>query len=96
MSRKLRYTEAKRTYATSSSSRNRRMTSSPTALLGISFSPSAWSRASTVATNSSSWSVETGRFSTAFFKPRSSFSLSNGSRRPSFFTTRGMSSSTRS
>ena len=40
--------------------------------------------------------METGRFSTAFCRPEMSFSRSYGSRRPSFFTTSGMSSSTRS
>src|SRR4051812_38437192 len=41
-------------------------------------------------------STETGRFSHAFFSPDSSFSRSNASRRPSFFTMSGVSSSTRS
>ena len=41
-------------------------------------------------------SIGTGRFSQAFFSPASSLLRSNGSRRPSFLTTRGSISSTRS
>ncbi len=72
------------------------MTSAPMALEGISSRSCERMPASTSVASCSIASRETGRFWQAFSSPPISLRRSNGSRRPSFFSTLMPTSSTRS
>src|SRR5262249_48911806 len=87
MSRKCRYTDAKRTYATLSSFFSSSITNPPISAVAISFSGRSCSVASTRSATASSAATLTGRFSQAFNRPLTSFWRSKRSRVPSFFTT---------
>ena len=87
MSRKCRYTEAKRTYATLSSAFSSCMTNAPTSSVEISFSGRSCNVDSTRFATASRSVTLTGRFSHAFSIPAITLGRSNRSRVPSFFTT---------
>ncbi len=87
MSRKCRYTDAKRTYATLSRCLSSSITNAPMSAVAISFSGRSCSVASTRSATLSSAATLTGRFSHAFSNPLINFCRSNRSRVPSFFTT---------
>src|ERR1043166_8042608 len=82
-----RYTEAKRTYATLSSSFKRRMIISPILLVGRSRSGDSCTYFSIALTMLSSLVDGTGRFSQARSKPAMTLLRSKVSLRPSFLTT---------
>src|SRR3989338_3283079 len=87
MSRKCRYTDANRTYATLSSFFNSSMTNAPMSAVAISFSGRSCSAPSTRSAIASRPAALTGRLSHALSRPATSFCRSNRSRVPSFFTT---------
>jgi len=72
------------------------MTRSPTNDEGISLSCDSWQALSMRSTTASIASMLTGRFSQAFLMPVRIFARSKASRRPSFLTTMGSTSSTNS
>src|SRR4030095_2448003 len=87
MSRKCRYTDANRTYATLSRRRSSFITNAPTSSVLISRSGLSCSADSTRSAIASSDATLTGRFSHALSSPASSFCRSNRSRLPSFLIT---------
>ena len=72
------------------------MAASPMAEPGTSFSPRSWIPRSMRSAMASMASMLTGSFWQAVFRPLTILRRSKASRRPSFFTTMGMASSTRS
>src|SRR5690606_38965791 len=90
---KLRYTEAKRTSATSSSWRSSDITHSPSIRLGTSRSPLPRRRCFIRVRAASMSSTLTGRFSSARKMPAWSFSSLKGSRVPFCLMMRGITSS---